>query len=308
MSLGSMKSKQYPDVVSVVNLKGGVGKTTLCVNLAYGLAYFHNQRVLLVDLDPQANATQYLLPQQTYRSVYLVEPPKKKSVFELYRAFEELDLAAAAAVPALPDPSVYLQRIYKGSKGYLDLVASKLQLSLLAFQGGQVQKNSQVRWLIEAVRDRYDYVLIDAPPTVSRMLMAAFEASEHVLIPVKPDFLSSIGLPLLHRVIEKEYMTEIARRPVWMQSLKVLGLVFTMYDKRLKMTIESETDIRKVAATMSAPVFMSTISDSTKFAWSSQKSLPIFRTEPRSRYAIEVADLASEFLAKFEPVEVDHES
>jgi len=300
MAQAPTKPKHYPEVVAVVNLKGGVGKTTLCVNLAYGMAYFHGKRVLLVDLDPQANATQYLLPQQTYRGVYLIEPPKKRSVFELYRAFEELDLAASTAIPAPTDPSVYLQRVYKGSTGYLDLLASKLQLSLLAFQGGQVQKNSQIRWLIESVRDRYDYVLIDAPPTVSRMLMAAFEAAEHVLIPAKPDFLSSIGLPLLRRVIDKEYMQEIARRPTWMNPLKILGLVFTMYDKRLRMTVDSEEEIRRVAGEMAAPVFDSVISDSTKFAWSSQKSLPIFRTEPRSRYADEVASLVSEFLTHFE--------
>lgn len=305
--MSSVKKKRYPEVIAVVNLKGGVGKTTLSVNLAYGIAYFLDKRVLLVDLDPQANATQYLIPQQTYRSVYLTEPPKKKSIFELYRAFEELDLAATNAVPELPDPGAYLQRAYKGNRGYLDLVASKLQLSLLAFAGGQVQENSQVRWLIESVADRYDYVLVDAPPTVSRMLMAAFEAAQSVLVPVKPDFLSSIGLPLLARVIEKEYATKIARRPAWLPPLKIIGLVFTMYDKRLTMTTESESDIRKVASTMNAPVLDAVISNSTKFAWSSQKSLPIFRTEPRSRYALEVHALVNEFVSKFEPVEVTDE-
>lgn len=301
MTTAPSRPNPYPEVVSVVNLKGGVGKTTLCVNLAYGLAYFFGKRVLLVDLDPQANATQYLLPQQTYRSVYLAEPPKKKSVVELYRAFE--DGALAASLPPLADPSTYTQRVYKGPHGCLDLVASKLQLSLLAFQGGQVQKNGQIRWLIDAVADKYDYVLIDAPPTVSRMLMAAFEAAASVLIPVKPDFLSSIGLPLLNRVIQKEYAQDIARRPAWAAPLAILGLVFTMYDGRLTMTLESEDDIRAVAATMGATVFETKVSNSTKFAWSSQKSLPIFRTEPRSRYATEIHSLAAEFLSKFEEIE-----
>ena len=287
----------------MVNLKGGVGKTTLCVNLAYGLAYFYAKRVLLVDLDPQANATQYLIPQQTYRNVYLSDPPKRKSVVELYRAFEDGDMAASEGLPRLVDPNPYTQRVYKGAHGYLDLVASKLQLSLLAFQGGQVQKNGQVRWLIDAVADRYDYVLIDAPPTVSRMLMAAFEASASVLIPVKPDFLSSIGLPLLNRVIQKEYTQNIARRPDWAEPLAILGLVFTMYEGRLTMTTESETEIRKVADSIEAYVFDAKVSNSTKFAWSSQKSLPIFRTEPRSRYATEIQILAAEFLSKFEEIE-----
>nr|WP_324291553.1 ParA family protein [Corallococcus sp. BB11-1] len=74
--------QQYPRVTSVVNLKGGVGKTTLCVNLAYGLAYFKDKRTLLIDLDPQANATQYLISQHTYQKLYLSEPPPKSTIVE----------------------------------------------------------------------------------------------------------------------------------------------------------------------------------------------------------------------------------
>jgi chromosome partitioning protein len=286
----------YPRVVSVVNLKGGVGKTTLCVNLAYGLAYFKNKRVLLVDLDPQANATQYLISQHTYQKLYLADPPTKSTVVEVYDEFNQSNRVNSA----LPkDPQRYIQRIYKGDPGYLDLVASKLELSLLAFEGGQVHKNNQVRWLIESVEKQYDIVFIDCPPTVSRMLMGGFDASEYVLVPMKPEFLSTIGLPLLNRIITKTYSEDIGKRAKWMSpDLSVIGIVYTMLNSHLVMTQESVAEIKREAARLNYPIFNTYLSHSTKFAWSSKRTLPIFRTEPSSQYAMEMEQLVTEFLAR----------
>ncbi|RKH59053.1 ParA family protein [Corallococcus llansteffanensis] len=287
---------QYPRVISVVNLKGGVGKTTLCVNLAYGLAYFKDKRVLLIDLDPQANATQYLISQHTYQKLYLSNPPPKATIVEAYDEFVQ---ATRNTDNPPKDPDRYIQKIYRGEKGYLDLVASKLELSLLAFEGGQVHKNNQVRWLIESVQENYDIVLIDCPPTVSRMLMGGFEASDHVLVPMKPEFLSTIGLPLLHRTITKTYNKEISKRADFLnKELSVIGIVYTMSNASLTMAQESMSEIQREAARHKYPIFDSTISQSTKFTWSAKRTLPIFRTEPSSRYASEIERLVNEFLAR----------
>ncbi|MCY1034006.1 ParA family protein [Corallococcus sp. BB11-1] len=200
------------------------------------------------------------------------------------------------------DPNRYIQRIYKGEKGYLDLVASKLELSLLAFEGGQVHKNNQVRWLIESVQNNYNIVLIDCPPTVSRMLMGGFEASDHVLVPMKPEFLSTIGLPLLHRIITKTYNKEISKRADFLnKELSVIGIVYTMSNSNLIMTQESMAEIQKEATRLKYPIFSSTISQSTKFTWSAKRTLPIFRTEPNSRYASEIEFLVTEFLTRLNP-------
>ena len=290
----------YPAVTAVVNLKGGVGKTTLCVNLAYALAFYRGARVLLIDLDPQANATQYLIAQDTYRRVYLSEKPAKETVVEVYTEFAQCELRGDSQ-QKLTDPDRFLQRIYKGDQGYLDLVASKLELSLIAFEGGHVQKNRQIRWLIESVSSRYDYVFIDCPPTVSRMLIAGFEASQTLFVPIRADFLSAIGLPLLHRVITRSYPDDLARRPAWLgESLRVLGVVFNMYQPNLRMTQESVQDIIREAGRLKYDVFDTRISQSTKFAWSSKSALPIFRTEPRSKYAKELQELTSEFILRLQ--------
>lgn len=288
----SSERKDYPQVVTVANLKGGVGKTTLCVNLSYGLSYFLDKRVLLVDLDPQANATQYLLSQQTYRKVYLSPEPVKKTIMEVYDEFYTANRQDPCA--PLKDSKTYLQRVYKGSEGYLDLLASKLELGLRAFEIAQFPKFNQVRWFIEGVSSLYDVVLIDCPPTVSNMLIAGLEAAQTVLIPIKPDFLSTIGLPLLHRTIVKTY-PDFVKRADWLPPLKILGLVYTMVNLTLRMTQYSMRDVEREAKKLGYNIFESMLSHSTKFSWSSKLTLPVFRSEPSSRYAKEVEALVDEF-------------
>lgn len=288
----------YPHVVSMINLKGGVGKTTLCVNLAYGLAFFHNLRVLIVDLDPQANATQYLISQQTYRKIYVGADATKKTVVEIYQESRESDLSATDRAP-LPDPEKYIQRVYSGKSGFLDLLASKLELSLIGFMEGYGQQNDQIRWFIEQVGGNYDYVLIDCPPTVSRMLMAAFEASQSFMVPVKPEFLSTIGIPLLDQVLKNLYQKKIARRAPYLPPvLSPIGVIYTMVNEQLIMTRESMSDLNSTAEKLGYPVFQSAISASTKYTWSSRQSLPVFRSEPRSKYANEMMAVVDEFIIK----------
>lgn len=285
-----------------MNLKGGVGKTTLCVNLAYGLAYYKRLRVLIVDLDPQANATQYLLSDQSYRSVYLSTPPKKLSVAELYEDLLSFRRRGSDQ-DQKPNAKDYVQRVFASGPSCLDLLASKLELSLITAEGGTVHYNGQIRWLLEQVGSEYDLVFIDCPPTISRMLWAAFEASQYVLIPIKPDFLSTIGLPLLARVMDKMYTQDVARRAEGCYlpaTLRTLGLVFTMYNPTLTMTRESEREVKRVARTLGYRVFDTRISNSTKFTWSAKKTLPIFRTEPRSKYAVEIEELVEEFCAQLD--------
>lgn len=289
---GSNTRPTYPNVVSVLNLKGGVGKTTLCVNLAYGLAWFNRRRVLLIDLDPQANATQYLMTQRNYRETYYSDPPKKLTTFEVYR---ERQVNDDPDIP-LRSPDRFLYPVYTASDGksYLHLVASKLELSLIGFSHSTLPTFDEIRWLIQSIGENYDVVLIDCPPTMSRLLVVALDASEFILIPVKAEFLSTIGLPLLHRVLSATYPRQ-GRRDPWMSDIRVLGMVLNMVDERLIMTRESVGDVEEASRRFGYPILSSHISASTKYAWSSKQALPIFRSEPKSRYAAEIRELSEEF-------------
>lgn len=286
----------YPQVVSVVNLKGGVGKTTLCVNLAYGLSYFLAKKILLIDLDPQANATQYLMSQRMYRKLYLDEEAVKQTVVEVY---DELRISGRRRkqVP-FQDCERFIHRIYNPQNGYLDILASKLELGLIAFESSGIPKYNEILRFVESVGQRYDFVFIDCPPTISSLLLAGLSAAQWVLVPIKPDFLSTIGLPLLHRIMTEE-IPECIKRPDWLGELTMLGLVYNMVDIRLTMTKESISDVQKVASHFGYNIFKSVISNSTKFAWSSKRTLPVFRSEPSSRYAKEIEDLVDEFINEF---------
>lgn len=291
-------NRRYPEVIAAVNLKGGVGKTTLSVNLAYGLAFFQGARVLMVDMDPQANATQYLLIDQVYWEEYLSERATKATVVDLYDDYlinhRRPGWTEEGTAPKNLDR--YRRRIYdEGKGGYLDLVASKLDLALVAMEGGTL--HGQVRWLIQHLGADYDYVFIDCPPTMSRMLWAALESAQSVFVPIRPEYLSVVGMPLLLRTLQEIYPREVVRRPEWLGALQILGLAFTMVDARTLMAQESIESVSALAAKHGLRIFTQRISDSTKFTWGAKQKLPIFRSEPASRYAGEVKALVAEFVA-----------
>ncbi|HMV69944.1 MAG TPA: ParA family protein [Myxococcota bacterium] len=294
------RPRHFPATVAVVNLKGGVGKTTLAVNLAYALAWFHHKRVLLIDVDPQANASQYLISEESYQATYLKDDAKKKTA----RALEKESAAEQSrrdSTHKVRDPKAYLQTIYAGAHGgRLDLVASELGLGLHIFRATQ----SQPTWLrdfVVQVADAYDLVFIDCPPTISLLLMAALNACEHILIPVKPEFLSTIGIPLLRELVFDIY-PDTPRRLSWMRPApNVIGIVQTMVASNLRMTTESRAEIATSARAYGWPVFDASLSQSTKVTWSSKQRLPVFRTEPRSKPALELEAIAKEFLTRLEP-------
>ena len=151
------------------------------------------------------------------------------------------------------------------------------------------------------VADAYDLVFIDCPPTISLLLMAALNACEHILIPVKPEFLSTIGIPLLRELVFDIY-PDTPRRLSWMRPApNVIGIVQTMVASNLRMTTESRAEIATSARAYGWPVFDASLSQSTKVTWSSKQRLPVFRTEPRSKPALELEAIAKEFLTRLEP-------
>lgn len=200
-------------IVSLINMKGGVGKTTLAVGLAWELAKTH--RVLLVDIDPQFNATQWVIDTDEY----LNWVKTKHTVLSVFQppATGIHQQAAAHAQASKPTPKSTIVSVKKGTLK-LDILPSILDLMKL--DAAPRGTENRLRVFLEKVRNDYDFILIDCPPTASLFSYSAFLASDAYLVPVKPDPLSVLGLPLLERAMQ-DYEERSGHE------LPRLGLVFT---------------------------------------------------------------------------------
>lgn len=178
--------------VSLINMKGGVGKSTLTVNLAWHFAAYQNwlKKVLVVDLDPQFNASQYLLGVSQYEKILKDGRPTIWEVFEQNTRTP----TGQSSLSDSHDPIYNVINIHGGAK--IDLIPSRLELAFSLKNPGQT-KERQLSKIVAKIEDEYDLILIDCAPTESVLTTAAYLSSDYLLVPVKPEYLSSIGLPLL---------------------------------------------------------------------------------------------------------------
>ncbi len=199
-------------ILSLANQKGGVGKTTTAVNLAAALAEA-GQRTLLMDLDPQANATSSLgFDKRTlFESVYdvLMDGVPLKQIITLTN-WMRLELAPSS--PALAGAEV-------------ELVSED-------------DRAQRLRDALEPVRERYDYILIDCPPSLSLLTLNALTASDGVLVPVQCEYLALEGLTQLMGTIER---VRAGLNP----ALRIDGLIMTMFDSRTHLSQQVADEVRK---------------------------------------------------------------
>ncbi len=226
-------------VISVINYKGGVGKTTLTSNLAADLA-MRNYKVLMIDLDPQANLTFSFITEDDWQTDYQ-EHLTIKSWFDAFVGRDQImDLSELVVRP---------ERFYRKVKAPLDLICSHLglinvDLDLAVMLGGATLRRKQYNFLrvhsllakglnnlINGVAKNYDFVLIDCPPNFNIVTKNALVASDYYLIPAKPDFLSTLGIGQLkkhvnHLITEFNSQAGVEQEPTI--SPGFLGVVFTM--------------------------------------------------------------------------------
>lgn len=262
--------------VSLINMKGGVGKSTIAVNLAW--AFANEVKVLLVDLDPQFNASQYVLGNHRYHTeIYAKNAPTVQDIFE------------ASAVPLDHNSVICNVREYWSiSPSQLDLIPSRLELAKVLHQ--PAHKEHLLADFISEVENRYALILFDCPPTESLFTTAAYLASDYVLVPVKPEFLSTIGLPLLDRS-----MSDFDKKFPGRQ-LQLAGIVFNAAEEYIPEEEKSKRSVRQLAEQYDWYVFDNEISYSRSYAKGAREGQPIFRTSNARWYrAKEFYSFGSEF-------------
>lgn len=249
-------------VYALVNQKGGVGKTTTAVNLSAYLGKW-GLRTLLVDLDPQANATsslgveKYKVQGGTYEALLGAAPA---AAYVLYHP--RLRISLLPATPALAGAEVELVH--------------------------ELARESKLRKALEPLKNRYDYIFLDCPPSLGLLTLNGLVAAQHgVIIPVQAEYLALEGLSMLTQTIRK---VRAALNP----GLKVRGVVVTMYDGRTRLGREVVAEVRSY---FGDAVFRTLIPRSVRLAEAPSHGVPVAVYAPASKGARAYASLARELLA-----------
>ena len=204
-------------IISIINQKGGVGKTTTAVNLAAGLSQL-NKKVLVVDLDPQGNATTGL-------------------------GLSNLEDTENSIYGVLNSTKEFVNVIKKTNFTNLDLVTSTVDLSGIEIETADDQRRAfilkeKLAYFMSNNEKNYDYILIDCPPSLSLLTVMALVASHSLLVPLQTEFFALEGITQLIKTIERI-------KSNLNQSLEIRGILLTMYDKRNKLSSEVESEARK---------------------------------------------------------------
>ncbi len=211
-----------PKTISFINLKGGVGKTTLLVSVAEVLALEYNKKVLVIDLDPQTNATRMLISQDKWEEVN----ENNKTIHQLF-----LDQIENTSAFNIEDSIIKKVSNIKGGINNLDLLPSSVDLIDISddFSGFNIENNitSILQDYMVNVSDKYDYILIDCPPNLGAITMCGIYMSEYYIIPVVPDLLSVYGINQVIKKINKK--ARELKRIYKNYSIKGLGTVINKY-------------------------------------------------------------------------------
>jgi chromosome partitioning protein len=270
--------------VSLINMKGGVGKSTLTVNLAWHVAAIMpgKRRVLVVDLDPQFNASQYLLGVSQYEEIVEKGSP---TVWEIFEQGTRTPTGKPKALNPT-DPVRNIATFFDESR--IDLIPSRLELAFSLKNPGQ--KEQRLAKVLDKLEDSYDLILIDCAPTESILTTAAYLSSDYLLVPVKPEYLSSIGLPLLVNSME-DFQSEYENH-----DLELAGVVFNATSDYYPEEYSAKERVREIASDNEWYVFKSEVPYSRSFPKGAREGQPLFRTSySRGKQVARFTAFATEF-------------
>lgn len=254
---------KMPKIISITNQKGGVGKTTTTINLAAALAE-QNLRVLIVDLDPQGNASTGLG----------IEPDDR-----VHTTYDML-------VDGTPLDDVIMSTATPG----LSIIPSTVDLSSADLE--LVKNQRRTLLMYDALRTKnienfgFDYVLIDCPPSLNLLTVNAMVASHSVLIPLQSEFFALEGLSQLMLSVRQ---VRASANP----DLRIEGVVLTMFDSRNNLSKQVETDARDNLGEL---VFQTIIPRNVRVSEAPSFAMPVLEYDPLSKGAVAYRDLALELI------------
>jgi chromosome partitioning protein len=256
-------------VVALANQKGGVGKSTTAINLSAALA-FQDQRVLLIDLDPQGNASSGLGVERGSIEMSIYDVLLKES--NIQDAIEPTSVRNLFVVPAT-----------------IDLAGAEIELVSM------FSRETRLRGSIEEVTNDYDVIMIDCPPSLGLLTVNALAAAEEVMIPIQCEYYALEGLSQLLRNVE---LVTGNLNP----ELKVGGVVLTMYDARTKLSKDVADQIREYFGEVA---YRTVVPRSVRLSEAPSYGEPIEAFDPMSRGAIAYRNLGREFIERHSIEEED---
>ena len=259
-SSGSKAAK----IISVTNQKGGVGKTTTTINLAAALSQL-KKKVLVIDLDPQGNASTGLGVEVEDRELSTYEFLVEGAPLE--KVAMETEISGLSIVPATIDLS----------SADIDLISNEKRSHLLHEALRKKQENKK----------KYDFILIDCPPSLNILTVNAMVASHSVLIPLQSEFFALEGLSQLLLTVKEVRQTAN-------ENLRVEGIVLTMFDGRNNLSKQVEADARR---NLKELVFETIIPRNVRVSEAPSYSMPVLTYDPSSKGSKAYMDLAKELLA-----------